>query len=126
MMLRGFGVPVVCALALASCVLFVQSCGHSVTGPGVPAGRLVVFVSQSGSIPESGKTIEIVGTSQTQVTDASGLAEFTIAAGSYVVRAYGINTPGPPPAFVEQGVVVTSGQTSRLEFFDCTECVAAR
>ncbi len=48
--------------------------------------------------------------------------EFTVPVGSRVVRAYGINTAGPPLLFVEKVVEVTSGQTSRLDVFDCTLC----
>jgi hypothetical protein len=48
-----------------------------------------------------------------------------VIVGSHLVRAYGITTAGPPPPFVEKVVEVSSGQTSRLEFFDCTMCVEA-
>jgi len=122
MILRRLAEIIPCRLLAACCVLCLQSCGHSPTAPLTPIGRLVVHVSENGTLPAPGKTIEIVGTSRTQVTDANGLAEFTVAEGSYVVRAYDITTPGPPPPFVEKSVEVASSQTSQVEFVDCTMC----
>src|SRR6476661_8624646 len=99
MSLRSFGARVVGLLASVSCVLLLQSCRHS---PSAPGGLLLVHVTQDGSGPAPGKQIEIVGTALTRVTDANGLARFYLRAGSYVVRAYAIGTPGPGRPFVEK------------------------
>ena len=97
MRLRGFSKVVVFKLAAGCCALALLSCGHSPTAPG---GRLQVYVSQDGVQPAPGKRIEILGTSLTQSTDENGLALFMVPAGSYVVRAYELSTPGPGLPFV--------------------------
>src|SRR5437867_1470369 len=118
MSLRAFRILAVCVSA-AGCVPALLSCGHS---PTAPAGHVVVYVSQNGNGPAPGKKIEIVGTSQTQLSDQNGLAVFTVPVGEQVVRAYDIGTPGPPPLFVERTVTVESSRTSRVEFNDCSFC----
>jgi hypothetical protein len=119
MSLRGFGTFVVCKVPAACCVLAFLSCGHA---PTAPTGRLVVYVSENGNGPDAGKKIEVIGTSENRITDENGLAVFVVPVGTQVVRAYEINTPGPPPPFIEKSVVVRSSRTSRVEFNDCTLC----
>ena len=109
------------ALPAACGLLLVASCGHSPTAP-MTTGLVVVYVSENGTVPAPGKKIEIVGTSQTQLTDKDGLAYFAVPAGSQVVRAYDIGTPGPPPPYVEKSVEVQSSHSNRVEFYDCTLC----
>ncbi len=108
-------------LAAVCCVVALTSCGHSPTALG---GRLQVYVLENGVAPAPGKRIEIPGTSLAQYTDENGLALFMLPAGSYVVRAYDIGTPGPGRLFVEQSVEVHAARTSRAEFNDCTICVS--
>jgi hypothetical protein len=123
MNLRGFSTVVVCKLAAACCVLALLSCGHS---PLAPGGAVLVYVLENGVVPSPGKKIEIRGTlldqTQSQTTDANGEAVFIVRAGSYVVRAYEIGTPGPGRPYVEQSVEVAPAQTSRARFNDCTMC----
>ena len=106
-------------LAPACCALLLLSCGRS---PSAPSGQLLVHVTQDGIGPAPGKQIEIVGTMQSRVTDENGLAQFYLPAGSYVVRAYAIGTPGPGRPFVEQSIEVESARRSRAEFNDCSLC----
>ena len=124
MSLRGFRSIVVCSLAYC-CVLTLLSCGRS---PSAPDGQLLVYVSQDGVRPAPGKRIEIrgtpLGTSLRQSTNKNGLAVFVVRAGSYVIRAYEIGTPGPGLPFVEQSVEVESGHTIQVQFNDCTMCVS--
>jgi hypothetical protein len=119
MSLSGFRIPIAYKLAAACCVLTLLSCGRSPTAPG---GHLLVYVSENGIGPAPGKLIEIVGTGLTQSTDEHGLAQFKVHAGSYVVRAYEIGTPGPSRPFVEQSVEVESARTTRVQFNECTFC----
>ena len=121
MSLRGFRTVVVCALAAVCCALTLLSCNRS---PMAPAGVLLVHVTENGVAPAPDKRIEIRGApfSQSQSTDQNGEAVFLVHAGSYVVRAYELGTPGPSRPFVEQSVEVQSAQTSRAEFNDCTMC----
>ena len=119
MSLRGFRSLVACRLVMAGCVLTLVSCGHA---PTAPDGQVLVYVAENGAGPAPGKTIEIQGTSLSQTTDAHGIALFLVPAGSHVVRAYELGTPGPGRLFVEQRVDVRSARTSRVEFNDCTMC----
>jgi hypothetical protein len=100
-------------------LLVLAACGHS---PSAPGGRLLVTVQQDSDLPSAGKQIELVGTSLHQYTDANGHAEFSVKAGSYVVRAYDLGTPGPSHPYVEQTVKVEPALTSVARFFDCTLC----
>lgn len=119
MSLRRFRALGACRLAAAFCGLALLSCSHS---PTAPPGRLVVYVSRDGSAPDPGKRIEIVGMSETRLTNENGVAVFTLPTGNHVVRAYEINTPGPPPPFLERSVEIQSSRTSRVDFYDCTRC----
>ena len=119
MSLSGSRTGVVCRLAAACCVLTLLSCGRS---PSAPGGLLLVFVSDTGGGPVPGKRIELRGTSLSRFTDENGLAPFTVHAGSYVVRAYEIGTPGPGRPFVEQSIEVESARISRAQFTDCAMC----
>ena len=119
MCLRRFRTIVVWQLVLAACVLTLVSCGHS---PTAPDGQVLVYVAENGAGPAPGKTIEILGTSLSQATDAHGIALFSVPAGTHVVRAYQLGTPGPGRLYVEQSVEVRSARTSRVEFNDCTMC----
>lgn len=119
MNLRGISATVVHVLAAACCVFMLASCGSSPTAPG---GRVLVYVSQDGAGPAPGKRIEIVGTSLSQTTDENGLAVFSVRAGSYLVRAYELGTPGPSRPYVEQSVEVQSARISRAQFNDCRYC----
>ena len=128
MKLRGFKTIVVGMLAAAGCVLALLSCGRSATAPSAASGQhagsgqLLVSVSVNGVTPAAGKKIEIEGTSLSQTTDMNGQTLFTVHAGSYVVRAYDIGTPGPSREYVEKSVVVEAAHTSRAQFNDCTMC----
>src|SRR4029077_14494587 len=96
MSLRRFITVVVCQLAAACCALALLSCNRSPTAPG---GAVLVHVLENNVVPSPDKKIEIRGTlldrTQSQTTDANGEAVFLVRAGSYVVRAYEIGTPGP-------------------------------
>ena len=112
---------VIRTLVAACCVLTLQSCNRS---PTAPPGVLLVHVTENGVAPAPDKRIEIRGAllSQSQSTDQNGEAVFLVRAGSYVVRAYEIGTPGQGPSFAERSVVVQSARASRAEFNDCTMC----
>lgn len=117
--LNGFGTAVLGLLVAACCTPLLTSCGSS---PAAPGGHVLVYVSQDGSGPAPGKLIEIVRTSLSQTTDEMGIALFTVRAGTYVVRAYDLGTPGPGRPYVEQTIEVQSARISRAEFNDCSFC----
>jgi hypothetical protein len=122
MILRSSKTSILGQIAAACCVLVLLSCGRS---PSAPAGQLLVHVTQDGAGPAPGKKIEVVGTflrGVSGVTDESGLAQFFLPAGTYVVRAYELGMPGPGRPYVEQSVEVLPARESRAEFNDCTMC----
>ena len=119
MSLRGFRTVVVCMLATACCALTLLSCGGS---PMAPGGQVLVTVLENGVRPAPGKRIEIRGTTLSEVTNANGQAVFIVHAGTYVVRAYDLGTPGPGLPYVEQTVEVQSAHMSQAQFNDCTMC----
>lgn len=98
------------------------ACSDTTTQPAPTPGHIVVYVYYDGSgLPD--RVLEIVETGDKATTDESGLAEFDLAPGRYVLRAYGITTPGPPPPYVDREIDVRSGQDQRVEIFDCLPCV---
>ena len=72
-----------------------------------------------------GKQIDLVPTNYSKYTDSSGTAEFIVPAGRYVVRAYGIGTPGPGSPFLDFNIETYPGLTTTVNIFDCQLCVVA-
>ena len=67
--------------------------------------------------------VELRGTPLFGYTDDNGIVTFTAPAGTYVVRAYGLGTPGPGRPYVEASVAIEPSHTSSAEFNDCTMCL---
>lgn len=117
--MRSFKLVLVASLCVAA-----SSCGPSTPQSPRPISRLVVFV-QWDHAGIADRRIQIVETGQEQLTDDNGIAEFVALPGSYTVRAYGINGPGPPPQHVDSVITLVAGETLRLEIVDCLPCVVA-
>ena len=84
-------------------------------------GELITFVHwQNQGLPD--RRVEIVELGQVQVTNARGVAKFTLPPGVYTLHA-DVNGPGPPIG-VDLSVTVRRGQTTRIEVIDCLPCVA--
>ncbi len=99
------------------------SCGaHSPQQPATES-HLQVYVHWE-AMGLAGKQIQVLELQTEKLTDSTGVAVFNIPAGQYTVRAYGINTGGPPPPYVERGVATTGGQTTTVDIVDCLPCVA--
>lgn len=113
-------IPSICVAAL------VISCSETdpVVQPVEPpaSGTVVVFVHwEDTGLPDMRVELLELGVSMT--TDDSGLARFTAPAGSYTLRAYGINRGGPPLLHVDSKVTVTAQQEVRVEVESCLPCV---
>jgi hypothetical protein len=107
---------------LVTLVLVTVACGKSTPQGPVEDGQLLVYVYWDGAgLP--GKRLEIVELGLEKATNDQGLATFVLPPKSYTLRVYGINTPGPPPLFVERSVTTVAGQTTRIEILDCLPCV---
>jgi hypothetical protein len=92
--------------------------------PLAPSGTVIVQVLNTAGQAVSGKEIEIVGQGMTRMTDKTGMAEFSLSPGNYVVRAYSLGVPGPGLPYVDKDTAVQSGEVSTVGFFDCDLCRA--
>ena len=114
----------IAAITLALVYGLGVSCGRG--SPQEPLGesRLQVYVHW-GDTGLAEKRVKVLELGVVRLTDKSGIAEFLVPAGTYTLRAYGINVPGPPPTYVDITVKTTRGETTRVEVVDCLPCVAA-
>lgn len=105
------------AMALASCKETPPQPQQSLT-------QIVAYVHwQSEGL--TGRQIVLVQTGDTLQTDSNGLAKFSVPAGHYVVRAFGINRGGPVGGSIDFSVDTHSGETATVDIIDCLPCVAA-
>ncbi len=104
-------------------LLFV-ACKENPTQPPTVASTIVAYVHW-GTVASSGIKIELVETGETKLTDAYGVAVFSVPAGSYTVRAFGINRGGPisENAGIDFNVVVQQGKQSTVDIINCLLCV---
>ena len=99
------------------------SCGgRSLTQPIVDS-RLEVHVHWNGQ-SLADRHLEIVELGLVRQTDATGVAQFLLPAGSYTLRAF-VNAGGPA-GFQDLAVTTHAGETERVEVLDCLPCVSAR
>jgi hypothetical protein len=115
--LAGLAAALICALA--------TSCGRETPQGPAPDTRLQVYVHW-GDMGVADRRIVVVELGVEKPTDAGGIAEFLLPAGTYTLRAYGINTLGPPPLYVSLTVTTIKGETRRVEVEDCLPCDAAQ
>jgi hypothetical protein len=109
-------------IALLITPLLLLSCKQTTTQPQDPPAKIVAHV-YSGSQGVSGVRIELVQTGTIVMTNKDGIAEFKVRPGSYDVRAFGIQGPGPALRQPEYHVNVGEGETARIEVFDCLACM---
>jgi hypothetical protein len=102
-------------------LLFVPSlsCRRPPVAP-APQARLEVFVHwEAEGVPD--RRLEIVELGLSKLTDAAGIAVFTLPPGRYTLRA-DVNSGGPPlPRQIP--VTVRLGSTERVEVSDCLPCM---
>lgn len=111
----------IAAITLTTLCILGVSCGRELPqGLGFES-HLAVYVHW-GNTGLAQKRLEVVELGVVKLTDESGIADFTLAPGTYTLRAYGINVPGPPPAFVDFSVRTTRGDTTQVEVIDCLPC----
>lgn len=86
------------------------------------SGAVVVYVYWDGhGLPD--KRVELVELGVEMSTDEAGVAEFKVPPGDYTVRAYDINTGGPPLLHFDTEITVGADETIRVEIEDCLICV---
>ena len=107
-------------------IFMFPACRENASQPPQPASSPVssieAFVQwQNQGI--AGVRIVLVQLSDTLSTDSSGHAHFNVPAGSYTVRALGLQGPGPAPRTADTLVSVQTAQTVRVQFTDCIVCM---
>ena len=71
----------------------------------------------------AGVPILLVQTGDTMYTGANGLAIFSVPAGHYVIRAFGINRGGPIAWSIDFDVETQSGDVKFVDIVDCLPCL---
>jgi hypothetical protein len=98
------------------------SCEYMPIEPPQPLSLIVAHVHwQSQDV--AGVPVVLVQTGDTLRTTSTGLAIFSVSAGHYVIRAFGINRGGPIFRFVDFDVEVHTGETSTVDIIDCLPCL---
>ncbi len=98
-------------------------CTDKGTEPPLLYPTLIVAYVHWGDQGIPGIPVTLVGTGDSVLTDSSGLAQFSVTPGKYILRAYGINTGGPALRWIDFDVEVKKGETSRVDIVDCLPCV---
>ncbi len=105
-------------------VLGLAGCSdEGVRPPSTQSPTLILARVHWGQEGVPGIQIVLVGTADTVRTDSSGVAEFSVLPGKYVVRAYGINRGGPALEVVDFDVEASKGQTTLVDIVDCLPCL---
>ncbi len=86
------------------------------------SGTVVVFVHWEGD-GLANKRVELIELGIELRTDDQGLATFVVPIGDYTVRVHEINRGGPGLLYVDEKVTVIPDEQTRIEIFDCLECV---
>ncbi len=103
-------------------VLLLSSCKENPSQPQPQLSQIIAYVHWENQAL-AGKQVQLLQTGETKLTDANGMAEFSVASGNYVVRAFGIDAPGPSPRTIDYTVEVGPGQKSTVDIFDCLPCM---
>jgi len=109
-----------CGILLVA--LMLAACEEIPYEPVHPISLIVAHVHwQSEDIP--GVPVVLVQTGDSVCTGSNGLALFSVPAGHYVIRAFGINRGGPVLRFIDFDVEVRTGDTAIVDIIDCLPCL---
>ena len=103
-------------------VVLLASCKETPPQPEQTLSKIVAYV-HSGDHGVAGKQIILVQMGDTLRTDSNGLAEFSVAAGKYTVRALEINGGGPSLRVLNFDIETNPGQTTKIDIIDCEACM---
>ena len=102
--------------------LLLPACKNTPSQPLPPDSHIVAYVHWANQ-PLAGKKVELVETGDTKLTDSHGQASFSVPPGKYILRAFDINRGGPAYLIVDFTVDAASGDTTKVDIFDCLPCV---
>jgi len=103
-------------------ILLFPSCKETPTQPQQPLSLIVAYVHWENQ-GLAGKQIVLVQKGDTLRTDSNGLANFSVPAGHYIVRAFHIQRGGPSPRFIDFDVYTHPGEIARVDIIDCLPCL---
>jgi hypothetical protein len=89
-----------------------------------PQDRSLIIANvhwQNQGVPDI--PVLLVQTGDTVRTGSNGLAIFSVSAGHYVIRAFGINRGGPILQYIDFDVEARSGEIAVVDIVDCLPCV---
>ena len=97
------------------------ACKDTPSAPPPPLSKIISYVHfETAGI--AGKKIELMQTGEQKFTDSTGIAEFSVTAGHYVIRATDINTGGPGLRTIDFNVDSRSGESVLVDIVDCLPC----
>jgi len=108
-----------CAVLLFAFLLV--SCEYIGFDPPQPLSLIIANVHWQNQGVE-GIPVVLVQTGDTVRTASNGLAIFSVSAGHYVIRAFGINRGGPVLQYLDFDVEARSGEIAVVDIIDCLPC----
>ncbi len=104
-------------------LVFLRCSDMGVEPPSTASSAWIVVKVHWGEEGVPGIPIVLLGMTDTVSTDTSGVAAFSVPAGKYIVRAFGINRGGPVFQHIDVNVEATKGRTSLVDIVDCLACL---
>ncbi len=110
---------------IAIVVLLMYSCEDQgdPTAPLLTHPDLLVHVDSELHQPVPGISMQILQTNMNDTTDAGGNAAFMVPPGTYTLRVFGLNGPGPQFRYRDFTVIITEGTPTQVQLIDCLMCV---
>ena len=103
-------------------ILAALSCNNNPAPSQSNLGVITAYVHWEGQ-GLANRQVLLVGTADTLRTDSSGRASFTVPAGRYVIRAFGINRGGPGYRTLDFNIECMPTDTAVVDIVDCLPCV---
>lgn len=105
-------------------ILLLPSCRETTSQPQSqpPTSQITAYVHWDDQAL-AGKQIQLMETGVFKETDSTGTATFSVPAGKYTVRAYGINRGGPTYQSIDFIVEVKQGEKTTVDIVDCLPCL---
>ncbi len=111
------------AFLILSCVAFLGCKDEG--GPISPLAQqaIDVYVYSGPGQGVQGIRVVLLQTGASTTTDSAGMAQFVVLPGTYTLRFFGLNGPGPAPLYRDIAVTVSPGESQFVKVFDCLPCV---
>ncbi len=111
------------AFLILSCLAFVGCKDEGISPSPLAQQAIDVYVYSGPSQGVPGIRVELLETGGSTTTDSAGMAQFVVLPGTYTLRFFGLNGPGPAPMYRDIAVTVSPGESQFVRVFDCLPCV---